>query len=196
MALFEAHGWDSGVTPVMAAPAQKRKRDHSDSDQSQPKVNLDKLMNKMRLEGAKAAKKAKGGPGGGNSVPTPKRKRKERPTPLGTMDPPDTPRQNGARIRREDSDVFPPSSAGDDEATASSSAVVHTKKKRKTKTKTKADIPHEPIMDDSSPSKRIDNDSSASEFSGLTKMQREMKQKLSGGRFRCDCFIRYPPISN
>lgn len=113
------------------------------------------------------------------------------------------------RIRREDSDVMPPSSAGDDEAESIVSQI-KTKKKSKKERKIAAaakrgqlsseskNILALPVASDMDTDqttdvptirpvhgrKPLDDDSSSGEFAGLTKLQREMKQKLSGGRFR------------
>jgi hypothetical protein len=112
------------------------------------------------------------------------------------------------RIRREDSDILPPSSAGDE--TEPVKFISALKKKRKKAGKKNITAPTQAngiasselaLMesDDDAGTPRpgagalpvqsswptaIGESSSSSEFAGLTKLQREMKQRLSGGRFR------------
>lgn len=105
------------------------------------------------------------------------------------------------RVHREESDVLPPSSAGDD--TEPTISLPKNKKRKKSKKLRNDDNDLRPGFatnkdvnsgdeDTSRPLKPVMsiNESDASdEYAGLTKLQREMKQRLSGGRFRYVCLF-------
>ncbi len=116
------------------------------------------------------------------------------------------------RLRREESDVLPPSSPGDGEEEDDPSAVLSRikSKKRRSKRQRKGELANTPkdreaaastlssaipdaqsdatdLVTESSPppiDRKEFPSSSSVELDGLTSLQREMKARLSGGRFR------------
>lgn len=183
--------------------------------------NLQKLMRKLRIEQErKNSTMERLKPSESVAKALKARKKSALPHIVTSMDPPQTssPRTTEAmspfapstlgqpaakkpRIRREESDVLPPSSAGDE--TEPSQFLAEIKKKKRNK-KSRRQISSEPVTkptietmsepdsedatervgDQASGWKASENDSPSDEYAGLTKLQREMKQRLSGGRFR------------
>ncbi|KAF9520372.1 hypothetical protein BS47DRAFT_1370487 [Hydnum rufescens UP504] len=172
MGLFEAPGWDTGTTPIVnnatgpSLKRSKRKRAESNDDASDTTTSTTQ------------------------SLPPSKK----------------------PRLQREESDILPPSSAGDGEEDPGS-VLSHIKTKKRSKKQRKlaatslaaakksvdtagaivdvSDAGMETETDGNRNTGRpthgwraIEDDSSSGEFAGLTKLQREMKQKLSGGKFR------------
>ena len=228
--------------PSLSAKRSKRKRAESNDEASDTttgsttQVNLQKLMRKMRLEGYSKKNLATNGTPDSHQGTSKDDLKKRRSTTK--MDPPDSPvskttrplppqssspldqpislpPSKKVRIQREESDILPPSSAGDEEDAGS--VVSHIKTKRRSKKQRKlaaasatnakrpadtsgalVDISDAGMETETDGNcniafnagklahgrKAVEDDSSSGEFAGLTKLQREMKQKLSGGRFR------------
>ena len=228
--------------PPLSTKRSKRKRaesndEASDATPSTTQFNLQKLMRKMRLESYSKKNPSANGTSSshlGTFKDDPKNRRSTT-----KMDPPDSPVSKTTkplppqssspldqtatlppskkpRIEREESDILPPSSAGDGEEDAGS-VLSHIKTKKRSKKQrklaavsmisvkrpadaaavlvdtsdtgmeTETDGNRNIVLNTGRPThgwKAIEDDSSSGEFAGLTKLQREMKQKLSGGRFR------------
>ena len=187
-----------------------------------PPPNLQKMMRKMRLSRDKknvAMERLK--PCASIEESLMARKNGAVPHIITNMDPPQTPSSifadssspqtpgvNGKpankkpRLRREDSDVLPPSSAGDDTEPAHVLAEIRKKKKSK---RARRPISSEPTPLKASPETNLlpesdeetprpsrspaawsapENGDTPRDSVELTELQRKMKQKLSGGRFR------------
>jgi len=182
--------------------------------------NLQKLMRKLRVENEKKnsamerlkptesvekALKARKKGAISNIVTSmdPPQSVTSSPISVGTSSSHGQPAAKKPRVRREESDVLPPSSAGDE--TEPSLILAEIKKKKKSKRArrpTPSDAQRKPMnmdttseLDSGDETARMptqtpawtapESDAASDEYAGLTKMQREMKQRLSGGRFRC-----------
>lgn len=237
MSLFEAPGWDAGVSPIVSTTSSlrkshKRKRGlgaTTDDDAGTELTNatpttspnLQKLMRKLRIEQEKknsAMERLK--PSESVTKALKARKRGTVPSIVTSLGPVQanmsSPRSNEPpssslsrpiakkpRILREESDVLPPSSAGDETEPSHFLAEIKRKKKNK-KSRRQASLEAQPKsgfvdttseLDSGDETARIrdkppawtapGSDTTSDEYAGLTKLQREMKQRLSGGRFRC-----------
>jgi len=231
MSLFDAPGWESGATPVITSTSSgkkthKRKRGSAGTDDDtggeatslSTSINLQKMMRKMRLSRDKRNARLKPFDHTGESPVT--RKNSAIPNVVTNMDPPQTPSSmfpdsssprtpivNGQpatkrpRIRREESDVLPPSSAGDETEPAHVVAEIRKKKRSKKARRTISSEPSASMVppeansppgsgDRSLPTNPptiwsvSENEDASQDGAGLTELQRKMKQKLSGGRFR------------
>lgn len=246
MSLFEAPGWESGTTPIIASTSSgkkshKRKRGPANTDDDTGgeatnissstgvSPNLQKMMRKMRLgrDGRNAAmERLKPSLSTQESLKT--QKNRAIPHIVTNMDPPQTPSSmysdsfspqtpgvNGRpeakkpRFRREESDVLPPSSAGDETEPAHVLAEIRKKKKSKRTRRTVSSEPTAPRVspeaclsrgsDEKTPpasippaARGVSGDEGALHSGAeLTELQRKMKQKLSGSRFRYAQYI-YP----
>jgi hypothetical protein len=187
-----------------------------------PSPNLQKMMRKMRLSRDKrnaAMERLK--PSASIEESLMARKNGTVAHIITNMDPPQTPSSifaessspqtpgvNGQpvnkkpRIRREDSDVLPPSSAGDETEPAHVLAEIRKRKRSKRARRTISSEPtalkvspeanSQPESDEetSRPSRPpaawsvSENEDMSQDSTELTELQRKMKQKLSGGRFR------------
>lgn len=165
MALFEVPGWTMPSAPMtdIAQRSGKRKRPSDASKVQSAEVNLEKLMKKLKKNGASTSPQAKGKTTRKIPDPSTARSKEKGSRPKGD----ESRKAVGGKVKQNISGPTEKYPVSTKDATGSLPS-----SKRKVK------------KDAQAQSKNLPKKSS-SQIAGLTTLQNNMKQSLDGARFRC-----------